>query len=38
VELGDLIALEHAPRAMFEVQQDGSSQRVDASASSEGNR
>lgn len=38
VELGDLIALEHAPRAMFEVQQDGSSQRIDASASSEGNR
>lgn len=33
VELGEFVALEHAPRATFEVQQDGSTQRVDASAS-----
>jgi hypothetical protein len=33
VELGDFVAIEHAPRATFEVQADGSTQRVDASAS-----
>jgi hypothetical protein len=33
VELGQFVALEHAPRATFEVQQDGSTQQVDASAS-----
>lgn len=33
VELGELVALDHAPRATFEVQDDGSTLRVDASAS-----
>ncbi len=33
VELGELVALDHAPRATFEVQKDGSTQRLDASAS-----
>lgn len=33
VELGELVALDHAPRATFEAQDDGSTVRVDASAS-----
>jgi hypothetical protein len=33
VELGEFVALEHAPRATFAMQQDGSTQQVDASAS-----
>jgi hypothetical protein len=33
VQLGELVALDHAPRATFEVQHEGITQRVDASAS-----
>jgi hypothetical protein len=33
MELGELVALDHAPRATFEVQDDGSNRHVDASAS-----
>jgi len=33
VELGELVALDHSPRATFEVQQNGDTQRLDASAS-----
>jgi hypothetical protein len=33
VALGELVALDHAPRATFEVEDDGSTKRLDASAS-----
>lgn len=33
VELGELVAVDHAPRATFEVQDDGSTRTLDASAS-----
>jgi hypothetical protein len=33
VELGELVAFEHAPRASFEVQTDGTTRTLDASAS-----
>lgn len=33
VELGELVALDHAPRATFEVHDEGSARRLDASAS-----
>ncbi|HUS61619.1 MAG TPA: hypothetical protein VMY34_05440, partial [Acidimicrobiales bacterium] len=33
MQLGELVALDHAPRATFETQDDGSTRRLDASAS-----